>query len=273
MSDSDFTRLAVFGVGSIAAAMLMAAPALAAEVEAAEAEAGGTITVIGQKIDTSIPTVRGPIIDIPQVVSIVSAETIKEQRIVSLEHALRNVAGVTTQVGEGGVVNGDQFFIRGQAAGNDVFTDGLRDFGQFTRDAFNYEQIEVLKGSSSSALGRGVAGGAINTTSKTPRAEESFYFDVSGGTDGYRRFTVDANKPISDTVAVRLNFLAHENRVADRDVVKSNRWAFAPAISFSIGTDTRFTAIFLHQQEGRIPDYGVPVAVTAALTDIEVPVT
>lgn len=273
MSDSDFTRLAVFGVGSIAAAMLMAAPALAAEVEAAEAEAGEAIVVTGQKIDTSIPTVRGAIIDIPQVVSIVSAETIKEQRIVSLEQALRNVAGVTTQVGEGGVVNGDQFFIRGQAAGNDVFTDGLRDFGQFTRDAFNYEQIEVLKGSSSTALGRGVAGGAINTTSKIPRAEESFYFDVSGGTDGYRRFTVDANKPISDTVAVRLNFLAHENRVADRDVVKSNRWAFAPAISFGIGTDTRFTAIFLHQQEDRIPDYGVPVAVTAALTDIEVPVT
>lgn len=173
MSESEVTRLAVFSTGSIAAAMLMATPAYAAEADAAEDEAKESILVTGQRVDTSIPTVRGLLIDIPQAVSVVSPETIKEQRIVSLEQALRNVAGVTTQVGEGGVVNGDQFFIRGQAAGNDIFTDGLRDFGQFTRDAFNYEQIEVLKGSSSTALGRGVAGGAINTTSKAPPCRRS----------------------------------------------------------------------------------------------------
>ena len=257
---------------SLAAAMLMAMPVSAFAEELAEAD-DQSIIVNGQAADVGIPTVRGPVIDVPQAVSIVSPETIKEQRIVSLEQALRNVAGVTTQVGEGGVVNGDQFFIRGQAAGNDIFTDGLRDFGQFTRDAFNYEQIEVLKGSSSTALGRGVAGGAINTTSKSPRTQEAFAFDLSAGTDDYRRITVDGNMPISGTSAFRLNFMAHENDTPDRDIVNSRRWAFAPAISFGIGTGTRFTAIYLHQQEKRIPDYGVPVAVTALTTDIEKPVT
>ncbi|MEP7349101.1 MAG: TonB-dependent siderophore receptor [Sphingorhabdus sp.] len=271
MSDSDITRLAVFGAGSIAAAMLMAAPAFAVDAADADAEAGEAIVVTGQTVEVSLPTVRGPVIDVPQAISIVSPETIKEQRIVSLEQALRNVAGVTTQVGEGGVVNGDQFFIRGQAAGNDIFTDGLRDFGQFTRDAFNYEQIEVLKGSSSTALGRGVAGGAINTTSKTPHVEEAFAIDLSAGTDNYRRVTVDGNMPISQTSAFRINFMAHQNDTPDRDVVNSKRWAFAPSIAFGIGTDTRFSATYLHQQEERIPDYGVPIAVTRPVTELGVP--
>ncbi len=273
MKDIDSARVATMGVASIAAAMLMACPAWAETAADADTESRETITVTGQKVDVGIPTVRGPIIDVPQAISVVSPEIIKEQRIVSLEQALRNVAGVTTQVGEGGVVNGDQFFIRGQAAGNDIFTDGLRDFGQFTRDAFNYEQIEVLKGSSSTALGRGVAGGAINTSSKTPNTQEAFAIDLSAGSDNYRRITVDANKPLSDTAAIRINFMAHENDTPGRDFVNSKRWAIAPSIAFGIGTDTRFTATYLHQQEERIPDYGVPIALSLDPNDIERPVT
>lgn len=271
MKDIDTTRIATMGVASIAAAMLMTGPAWADE--AADAEQRATIVVSAQKTSVGIPTVRGPIINIPQAISVVTPEIIQEQRIVSLEQALRNVAGVTTQVGEGGVVSGDQFFIRGQSAGNDIFTDGLRDFGQFTRDAFNYEQIEVLKGSSSTALGRGVAGGAINTSSKSPRTEDAFAIDLSAGSADYRRITVDANKALSSTSAIRLNFMAHESDTPDRDVVSSQRWAIAPSIAFGIGTDTRFTATYLHQQEDRTPDYGVPIAVTASTTDIERPIT
>ena len=275
MSTLSSNRKAVLRPVSLAAAMLMAAPAYAYDGDAAgdEADQAGQIVVTGKQASTDLPTARGPIIDVPQVVSVVSAETLKEQKIVSLEQALRNVAGVTTQVGEGGVVNGDQFFIRGQAAGNDVFTDGLRDFGQFSRDAFNYEQIEVLKGSSSTALGRGVAGGAINTSSKMPGAQQRFAFDLSGGTDEYRRITVDGNMPLSDNIAVRINGMAHQNDVAERDVVGSKRRAVAPAISFGLNGNTQFTAIYLHQEEDRIPDYGVPIAVTSSTTDIERPIT
>jgi len=260
---------------SLVAAMLIATPAYAEDADSADANGGdrSTITVNGQRSpEVELGTVRGPIIDVPQVVNVVSGETLKEQKVVSLEQALRNVAGVTTAVGEGGVINGDQFFIRGQAAGNDIFTDGLRDFGAFTRDSFNYEQIEVLKGSSSTALGRGVAGGAINTTSKAPLSTEGFTLDLSGGTASYRRITVDANRPLSDTTALRINFMAHQNDGVDRDVVNSSRWAIAPALGFGIGTNLWFTAIYLHQQENRIPDYGVPIAVTTA-ADIELPVT
>jgi catecholate siderophore receptor len=263
--------------GSIAAAMLVASPAIATDViDASDADdSRETVVVSGkrEREDVSLGTVRGPIIDIPQVISVVSADTLKQQQVVSLEQALRNVAGVTTQIGEGGVANGDQFFIRGQSAKNDIFTDGLRDFGSFTRDSFNYESIEVLKGSSSTALGRGLTGGGINTTSKVPHEGRAVDLGFSGGTDNYMRGTVDANLPMNDRLAFRVNLMAHENDAVDRDVVNSERWGIAPSMSFAFGENSRLTAIYLHQHEERVPDYGVPIAVTTDANDIERPVT
>ena len=110
-------------------------------------------------------------------------------------------------------MSGDQFFIRGLSAKNDIFTDGLRDFGVFTRDSFNYGQVEVFKGPSASAFGRGAAGGGINTTSKTP------YADAAGSALGsrsamaeYARVTGDWNQELGDGVAVRLAGMVHQNR-------------------------------------------------------------
>ena len=271
---------------SIAAAMLMAGPAFAADGDAAAADAEVAarakegIHVNGERQKMELPTIRGPVIDVPQIVTTVSSETLRDRQVVSLEQALRNVAGVTTQIGEGGIVNGDQFFIRGQAAKNDIFTDGLRDFGAFTRDSFNYEAVEVLKGSSSTALGRGVSGGAINTVSKAPATTDFFSMTGSAGSANYGRITVDANKALTDSVGLRLNFMAHTNDSPDRDLVEARRWGFAPAIGFGIGQRTSLTLIYFHQEETRVPDYGVPIAVTTdpaingvAVPDIEVPVT
>ena len=161
MKDID-SGLRALGTATIAATMLMggAPVAMAAEDASAGAEASGegdAIVVIGRGEEVDLATLRGPVIDIPQTINIINGAVLKDRQITTLADALRNVAGVTTSVGEGGVVNGDQFFIRGQSARDDIFTDGLRDFGAFTRDSFNYESVQVLKGSSSTALGRGVS--------------------------------------------------------------------------------------------------------------------
>jgi len=262
---------------SIAAAMLMACPAAfaadAAPDAEAEAAARNNIVVDGAREEVNLPTVRGPIIDVPQMINSISSETLRERQITSLEQALRNVAGVTTQVGEGGALNGDQFNIRGQSAKNDIFTDGLRDFGVFTRDAFNYESVEVLKGSSSTALGRGVTGGAINTTSKQPHMSDFFSATGGYGSGDYGRITVDANKGLTDTIGVRLNFMVHDQDAVDRDEVYARRWGFAPAIGFGLGTNTSFTLIYFHQEEDKLVDYGVPFAETVDTGDVELPVT
>ena len=66
------------------------------------------------------------------------------------------------------------------------------------------------------------------------------------------------NLPIGDTTAFRVNFMAHGQEVVGRDLVKADRWGIAPTIGFGLGTNTTFTLALLHQQEDRVPDYGVP---------------
>jgi catecholate siderophore receptor len=273
MKNNDLYRPAVMGMTSLAAAMFATGAAHAADAADAADAGPAEILVVGRGEKVDLATMRGPVIDVPQTINVIDGEVIKDRQITTLSDALRNVAGVTTSVGEGGVVSGDQFFIRGQSAKDDIFTDGLRDFGAFTRDAFNYESVQVLKGSSSTALGRGVSGGAINTQSKRAETTDAFGASMSAGTDAYFRATVDANKAINDTTGFRINAMFHRNDTPDRDNVFSHRWGVAPALSFGKGTDTSVDLIFFHQEENKTVDYGVPIAVTSSTTDIERPVT
>lgn len=222
------------------------------------------VYVLGRRVQSSVATVK--IEDVTQVVNVIDGETLMEQGVASLEQALRNVPGITTQIGEGGVMSGDQFFIRGLSAKNDVFTDGLRDFGVFTRDSFNYGQVEVFKGPSASAFGRGAAGGGINTTSKTPFADMAGNASVAIGDGEYARVTGDWNQNIGDGIALRVAGTIHQNENTGRDQVYSERWGVAPSIAFGLGTPTTITAAYLHQDEEKLPDYGIPTAIRAGST-------
>ncbi len=214
------------------------------------------VYVLGRRIQSSVATVNT--VDAPQIINVIDGETLAEQGVASLEQALRNVPGITTQIGEGGVMSGDQFFIRGLSAKNDVFTDGLRDFGVFTRDSFNYGQVEVFKGPSASAFGRGAAGGGINTTSKTPYEDTSGSASLAYGDAEYMRFTGDWNQDLGNGMAARIAVMAHHNENTGRDHIYSDRWGIAPSIGFGLDGDTSITFAYLHQDEEKVPDYGIP---------------
>lgn len=226
------------------------------------------VYVFGRRVTSSVATVNTE--DAPQVINVISAETLAEQGVASLEQALRNVPGITTQIGEGGVMSGDQFFIRGLSAKNDVFTDGLRDFGVYTRDSFNYGQVEVFKGPSAAAFGRGAAGGGINTSSKTPYSETGGAATLSAGDAEYMRFTADWNQDFGNGVAARIAVMAHHNENTGRDHVYSDRWGVAPSIGFGLDGNTTMTIAYLHQDEQKVPDYGIP---TVAIGGVGRPVT
>ncbi len=198
--------------------------------------------------------------DTPQAVSVVSGETMKAQGTTTLGDALRNVPGITIAIGEGGTLAGDQFKIRGFDAKDDVYLDGLRDFGTYTRDSFDYEEVQVLKGPSGLMFGRGTTGGAINTISKTPFLADKLVGHAEGGNGDHVRATGDANYQLSDTAAVRLNVMVHDSGVVGRDLVHAHRWGIAPSIALGLGTNTVFTASYLHQHTNARQDYGLPVA-------------
>jgi catecholate siderophore receptor len=209
--------------------------------------------------ESGIARLPGTVQDTPQTINVIPNIVLQQQAVSTLDQALRNVAGITIGVGEGGgAFNGDQFRIRGFDAKDDIYIDGLRDFGVYTRDSFNYESIEVLKGPSGALFGRGTTGGGINTQSKVPMLDRFIAGTGSIGSGDYGRLVADVNMPIGDTTALRVNFMLHGQDVVSRDLVKADRWGIAPTIGFGIGTDTTFTLAYLHQQDDRIPDYGVP---------------
>lgn len=210
---------------------------------------------------TGIGRMPGTIQDTPQSVNVVTPELMRQQGTQTLDQALRNVPGITAGIGEGnGGFNGDQFRIRGLDAKGDVYVDGLRDFGVYTRDSFNMESVEVFKGPSSTNFGMGTVGGAINSTQKSPVFSDNFRSGtVAGGNGSTGRGTMDVNQSVNDNVAMRLNVMGHHSEAVGRENVESSRWGVAPSLALKLGETTNLSLMYLYQYDNRVPDFGVPL--------------
>ena len=195
--------------------------------------------------------------DTPQTINVVGQQVMLEQGVNTLRDALRNVAGISLAAGEGGA-QGDNLTIRGFTARNDIFLDGMRDFGSYYRDPFNYQSIDVLQGPTSTTFGRGSTGGVVNQESKTPEAASFISGTLQLGSDMTKRITADINEPIGHGAAFRLNIMGHDSNVAERDIAENRRFGVAPSLAFGLGTTTRLTLSYDHQQADDTPDYGIP---------------
>lgn len=208
----------------------------------------------------SLPKYTEPLRDTPQSITVVPQELMKEEGVTTLREALRNVAGISLAAGEGSS-QGDNLTLRGFTARNDIFLDGMRDFGSYYRDPFNLQAVEVLKGPSSITFGRGSTGGVINQVSKMPGLTPRVEGAVGFGTDRTRRATADIQEPLRDlgpSASLRLNLMVNDSHVADRDIAANRRFGFAPSLALGLGTPTRLTFGYFYQSENDIPDYGIP---------------
>jgi catecholate siderophore receptor len=224
-----------------------------------------------QTPQASSPLYTEPLLDTPETITVVPQAVIKEENATTLRDVLRNVPGISFQAGEGSsTVAGDNFSIRGFNARDDMLIDGIRDTGIYTRDPFDTDRIEVVKGPASAYEGYGETGGSVNLVSKSPQLTPDYEFSGGVGTNAYNRETLDINQPVTDFgdlgIAVRLDAFHQYNEEADRDFVYDSRWGFAPSIAFGLGTPTRVTLSYLHQREDDLPDYGFPFVNAAAVT-------
>jgi catecholate siderophore receptor len=194
--------------------------------------------------------------DIPQSVSIVSEQLIHDRNADTLREALRNVAGLTFNAGEGGRI-GDNVTLRGYSAVGDLYLDGMRDVAQYNREVFNVEQVEVLRGSASMLFGRGSTGGVINQVSKKPHLSDQHEIDVTVGSHRYRRITADLNQVLGANAAVRVNAMKTETD-SFRHGVKQSREGAAPALRIGVGTRDEFSIAAFYLRDDNVPDYGVP---------------
>ena len=223
-------------------------------LEPATVEAHVEVTAHAATSASGVTRTSTPLLDIPQAVSVVTADVLREQAVSSMADALRQVPGVSQNLGEG---RRDQFVIRGFSAQHDTLLDGTRDDAPYYRDVATVERIEVVKGPAAALFGRGSSGGLINRVLKAPRTDRAISdVDVTFGALGTRRMSADVGRPLGRTLSFRAA-AAGEQSTTFRDDVSVRRATVAPSLQWT-GVST--TALVQLEMLGdrRVPDRGIP---------------
>ncbi|HEY5759854.1 MAG TPA: TonB-dependent siderophore receptor [Steroidobacter sp.] len=260
---------------TLAAAVFTALQAAAPQLQAADNDPQQMRKIQVEAAEDSVktevassPKYSQPLLDTPQTIQVIPQTVIRDRAATTLRDVLRNSPGITFQAGEGGGgLPGDQnFSMRGSSARNSLFIDGVRDVGSYTRDSFNLQQVEVIKGPTGTMAGRSATTGAINQVAKAPHQGDSQDYSLGYGSDDFKRVSSDINLGLGDSMAFRLNAMYHDAEVSNRDVVENKRWGIAPSFALGLGTATRFTASALYVDEDNVPDYGLPWGITTQTT-------
>lgn len=258
--DLPFSRKPQLVRHVISAALLGGAPLLLPVAHAAEVE---EILVVDHQPQSyraeqsTLGKLTEPLRDTPQSVTTLTRELLDDRGALSLNDALRNVPGITLGAGEFSW-QGNNPNIRGFNSRNDLFLDGMRDFGSYDRDPFNLESIEVLLGPSSLVFGRGSTGGVINQSSKQALPDPLRALHVNVGNADTRRAELDVNQPLTDSAALRVNLLKHEGGMPGRDGAFVERDGLATSLATELGSATTLSLNLLHQSSDSVPDYGLP---------------
>ncbi|MDR9453776.1 MAG: TonB-dependent siderophore receptor [Wenzhouxiangella sp.] len=267
------------GAGVLMGLGLMVGAGLAwADTDSASSEAGGD--VIDERIDDRIDdqindrvTVQQdqylsvneaqsvktptPIIDVPQSLTIMTAEEILARGFDSIGQIIDYTPGVNTSQGEG---HRDAVVFRGVRSTADFFIDGNRDDVQYYRSLYNVEKVEILRGPNALLFGRGGTGGILNRVSKKARLDQAFVdYTAQLGEFGSYGATIDANLATGESSALRINAMA-EYLDNHRDFYYGERFGFNPSIRYAPNTDTTVDLSYEYIDHDRFIDRGIPTS-------------
>ena len=219
-----------------------------------EVEVKGKVLYVDQ-VNSLKPPV--PILDVPQSVSVITDEEIKDQGFREIGDIIRYMPGVNTSQGEG---HRDAVVFRGVRSTADFYQDGVRDDVQYYRSLYNVEQLEILRGPNALLFGRGGTGGLINRVSKKAEIGEAFgSIDFGADSFGAADLAVDANFATSDSTAVRLNL--HTDSLANhRDFYEGERYGINPTVKIQVDDETTIDLSYEYADHERFIDRGIPTA-------------
>ena len=210
-----------------------------------------------------------PIIDVPQSLSLTTAEDISLRGFDSISDIVDYTPGVNMSQGEG---HRDAVVFRGVRSTADFFVDGVRDDVQYYRPLYNVEQVEILRGPNALLFGRGGAGGILNRVTKKGVIGEDFNnYSLSLDTLGGGIAQWDSNVSINDKTAFRLNAY-YEEYGSDRDYYDGDGYGINPTFKFALSEKTTLDVSYEYIDYDRFIDRGIPTGADGepvdALNDI-----
>ena len=196
-----------------------------------------------------------PIIDVPQSLSIMTADEITQRGFTSVGQIIDYTPGVNTSQGEG---HRDAVVFRGVRSTADFFIDGVRDDVQYYRPLYNLEQVEILRGPNALLFGRGGTGGILNRVTKKGVIGEDFTGFVAGvNTFGAFDVQLDSNFAVNDATALRVNAM-YESLNNHRDFYDGERIGFNPTARFELSPQTTVDLSYEYIDHERFIDRGIP---------------
>lgn len=200
-----------------------------------------------------------PLLEIPQSISIITEDQIREQGAQTLNQVLRYTAGVAPETRGATATRLDQFTVRGFSA--TTFLDGLRLFGSRDAlpqiDAYRLQQVDVLKGPSSVMFGQGGPGGVVNQISKRPTADARREVELQVGNFDFRRANFDLSGPADESGRFLYRLLG-SGYMSDGqiDETKERRYFISPSFTWQPSSDTRLTMLANLQRDPDMGSYG-----------------
>ena len=247
MSHPALTRISAVSL------LVLVAPLAAADTQEME-----EIVVKGQYLysdEVNALRTPTPIIDVPQSLSIMTADQITQRGFTSIGEIIDYTPGVNMSQGEG---HRDAIVFRGVRSTADFFIDGSRDDVQYYRPLYNLEQVEILRGPNALLFGRGGTGGILNRVTKKGELGQTFTsFQAGADTFGEFGFQVDSNITTSDSTAFRINAF-YESLENHRDFYDGDRLGFNPTVKVKLSPATTLDLSYEYVDHERFIDRGVP---------------
>ncbi|HEX9785520.1 MAG TPA: TonB-dependent receptor plug domain-containing protein [Opitutaceae bacterium] len=180
-------------------------------------------------------------------ISSITRTFIDDVQVTNVKDILRWTAGAVPQnwrggkSGSGSQFNAWAFSIRGQGGLDQGGNPPTRNYfpNYVVQDLYNVDRVEASRGPNSILFGVGDIGGAIATYTKIPRLDRSKEEGVlTVNSEGGVRFTADVNRPVSKSVAVRINALAERER-GWRDGDKATTYAIDVSTLYKVSEKTQ----------------------------------
>jgi len=209
-----------------------------------------------------------PARQIPQSVSVISAQRMRDQNLNTVTEALNQVTGVTVIANDS---TQSQMLSRGYSLG--VMYDGIPAYSalsgtqQFDLDM--YEQVEVLRGPSGLFTGTDSPGGVVNLVRKRAQGETALSASAAVGSWNNRHTTLDLTGPLNQDASLRGRLvLALTDRDYFYDKTHTERWLGYGTLAWDITPTTSLTfAAAAQQDHTSASSFGLPAWSDGSLID------
>ncbi len=208
-----------------------------------------------------------PVVETPQSISTIGREEMDARGVNTVAEALRYSPGVSLDAYGVDPRGYDSITIRGfYSASTGSFRDGLRMdgnvFAVYTTEPYGIERIDVMRGPSGALYGQAEAGGAIDRTTKRPRADMIQELQVEAGSWNHFQgaFDLGAAAVEDGSLLFRLTGLVRDANTEfdynDGSEQDNDRIFFAPALTWAPTENTSLTILTDYMKDSRSTIFG-----------------